>query len=132
VRAAFGQPGVTSDVDVVEEERATFLYRFNGDGRGDGWITGAQAGTTKRLGMIALGFGSGELTVGGATPKVDVAGMEEGASEGAERPDEMAGIAALKSGPGKLQKKLLESVLRLRRVSGSRISGVNCQCAPFA
>jgi hypothetical protein len=82
--------------------------------------------------MFAVGFGSGEFTVGGATPKVDVAGMEEGASKGAKRPDEMAGIAALKSRPGKLQKKFLESLLRLRRVPGPRISAVNCQSAPFA
>ena len=49
--------------------------------------------------------------------------MEEGASEGAEGTDELARIAALKSGPGKLQEKLLESLLRLRRVSELRISG---------
>ena len=57
--------------------------------------------------------------------------MEEGASEGTERPDEVAGIAALKSGPGKLQEKLLEGLVRLRRVAGTRISGVGCQCAPI-
>jgi hypothetical protein len=55
--------------------------------------------------------------------------MEEGASEGAERPDELAGIVALESGPGKLQEKLLEGFVRLRRVAGPRISSVGCQCA---
>jgi len=49
--------------------------------------------------MVAVGLGSDEFTVGGATPKVGAAGMEEGAGEGAERKDELAGIAALKSGP---------------------------------
>jgi hypothetical protein len=132
VRPAFGQPRVTGDVDVVEEERATFLNRFNGDRGRDGWITGPQARAPKRLDMIAVRFGSDEFTVGGATPKVDVAGMEKGAGEGAKRPEEMAGIAALKSGPGELQKKVLESLIRLRRLSGPRISCVNCQCAPFA
>jgi hypothetical protein len=126
------QPGVASHVDVVEEERATFLDCFNGDRWRNGWITGPQARASKRLGMIAVSFGSGELTVRGATPKVDVTGMEKGACEDAERPDEMVGIAALKGGLGKLQKKFLESLLRLRRVFAPRISGVNCQCAPFA
>jgi hypothetical protein len=128
VRVAFGQPRVTGDVDVVEEEGAMPLNRFNGDG----WITGAQAHATKGLGLVAVGFGSDELTVGGATPKVGAAGMEEGASEGGEGQDELAGIAALESGPGKLQEKLLESLVRLRRVAGTRISGVGCQWAPIA
>jgi hypothetical protein len=132
VRAAFNQPGVASRVDVVKEKGATFLNRFNGNGWGGGWITGAQARAPKRLGVIALGFGSGQFTVGGATPKVHVAGTKEGSSENAERTHEMARIATLKSGSGKLQKKLLERLLRLRRVLGPRISGVNCQCAPFA
>jgi hypothetical protein len=126
MRVAFGQPGVTGDVDVVEEEGATPLNRFNGDG----WTTGAHV--TKTLGMVAVGFGSDELTVGGTTPKVGAAGMEEGAGEGAEGQDELAGIAALESGPGKIAEKLLEGLLRLRRFVGPRISGVGCQWAPIA
>src|SRR5208282_2973728 len=117
---------------VVEEERATFLHRFNGDRGRDGCITEPQPRATKRLGMIAFSFGSGQLAIGGVIPKVGAAGMEKGARQHAERPDEMAGIAALKSGPGKLLKKFLESLLRLRRVPGPRISAVNCQSAPFA
>ncbi len=95
MRVAFHQPGVTGDVDVAEEKGATPLHRLDGEG----WITGAQAQATKGLGMVAVGFGSEEFTVGGATPKVGAAGMEEGAGESAEREDELAGIAALKSGP---------------------------------
>jgi hypothetical protein len=128
MRVALGKPGVTGDVDMVEEEGATTPNRFHGDG----WIPGAQAHATKGLSLVAVGFGSDELTVGGATPKVGAAGMEEGASKGAEGQDELAGIAALKSGPGKLQEKLLESLLRLRRVPWLRISGVGFQRAPFA
>ena len=86
---------------------------------------------TKGLGLVAIGFGPDELAVGGAAPKVGAAGVEEGASEGAEGPDKLAGIAALKSGPGKLQEQLLESLVRLRRVLGSRISSMGCQCAPL-
>ena len=132
MRAPLRQPRVASDVDVVQEERATFLNRFNGDGWRNGGIPSAQARAAKRLLLIAVGFSPGKLAVGGIIPKVGAAGMEETAGELAERPDEMAGIAALESGPGKLQKKLLESLVRLRRVSAPRISTVNCQCAPFA
>jgi hypothetical protein len=132
MRVAFGQPGVMGDGNVVEEEGATPLNRFNSDGWGDRWITSAQAQATKGLGVVAVGFGSDELTVGGATPKVGAAGMEEGASEGAEGQDELAGIAALESGPGKLLEKLLENLLRLRRFAGPRISCVGCQCTPLA
>lgn len=82
--------------------------------------------------MVAVGFGSDEFTVWGTTPKVGTAGVEKNASEGAKRQDELAGIAALKSGPGKLQEKLLESLVRLRRVAGNRISGVSYQCAPIS
>jgi hypothetical protein len=82
--------------------------------------------------LVAVGLGSDEFTVGGATPKVGAAGVEEGAGESAERQDELAGIVALKSGPGKLQEKLLESLVRLRQVAETRISGVGCQYAPIA
>ena len=129
---AFGQPRVTGDVDVVEEEGTTLMHRLNSNGWGDGWICGTQADATKGLGMVAIGFGSDEFTVGGTTPKISAAGVKEGAREGAERPDDLAGIAALKSGPGKLQEKLLESLVRLRHAAGTRITGVGCQWAPSA
>ena len=125
---AFGQPAITGGVDVVEEEGTTPLNRLSGDR----WITGAQTSATKGLGLVAIGFGPYELTAGGATPKVSAAGMEESTSEGAEGADELAGITALKSGPGKLQEKLLKCLVRLRRVAGLRISVIACQCAPFA
>ena len=57
--------------------------------------------------------------------------MKIGAGQGTERPDEMAGIAVMKCGPGKLQEKFLERLIRVRRVAGTRISGVGCQCAPM-
>ena len=131
MRSVFGQPAVTGGVDVVEEERATPLNRLHGDGWGIGRICGAQANTTKGLGLIAIGFGTDKLTVGGVAPKIGAAGMEEGASEGAEGTDELAGIAALKDGPGKLEEKLLKGLVRLRRVFGLRISARDYQCTPF-
>jgi hypothetical protein len=83
---------------MIDEKGTTLLDRIHGDR----CITGPPADATKGLGLIGVGFCSDELTVGGATPKVGSAGMEEGASEGAEGPDQLAGIGALKSGPGKL------------------------------
>jgi hypothetical protein len=56
--------------------------------------------------------------------------VKVGASEGAKRAEELAGIMVLKSGAGKLQEKLLESLVRMRRNRGPRISGVGCQCSP--
>jgi hypothetical protein len=82
--------------------------------------------------LVAIGFSPDELTAGGAPPKVSAGGMEESASEGAEGADELAGIAALESGPGKLEEELLKSRVRLRRVPGLRISIIAGQCAPFA
>jgi hypothetical protein len=97
--AALRQPGIASGVHVVEEERAAFLHRFQGDrGRGRR-IAGAQACAAKRLGLIAVGFGPGQLTARGIIPKIGSAGLEERPRQDAERPDEMARIAALKSGP---------------------------------
>jgi hypothetical protein len=120
---AFGQPGVPGHVEMIDEKGAPPLNRIHGNR----CITSPPADATKGLGLIGVGFCSDELTVGGATPKVGSAGTEEGASEGAEGPDEMGGLGALKSGPGKLQEKLLEGLVRLRRVAGTRVSGVGCQ-----
>jgi hypothetical protein len=128
VRVAFGQPRVPGHVEMIDKKGTTPLNRIHGDG----CITGAPADAPKGLGLVGVGLCSDELTVGGATPKVGAAGMEEGASESAEGPYELAGIGALKSGPGKLQEKLLERLVRLRRIAGTRFSGVGCQCAPIA
>ena len=123
MRVAFGQPRVPGHVEVIDEKSTTLLNRIHGDG----CIAGAPTDATKGLGLVGVGLSSDELTVGGATPKISAARMKEGASEGAEGPDELAGIGALKSGPGKLQEKLLEGLVRLRRVAGTRVSGVGCQ-----
>ena len=78
MRLTFSQPGITSGVEVVEEEGATLVNRFDRDG----WVPGALAHATKGLSMFAVGFGSNQFTVGGVTPKIGTAGMEEGASTG--------------------------------------------------
>ena len=108
---------------MIDEKGTTLLNRIHGDG----CITGAPADATKGFGLVGVGLSSDELTVGGTTPKVGAAGMEKGASESAEGSDELAGIGALKGGPGKLQEKLLERLVRLRRIAGTRFSGVGCQ-----
>ena len=125
---AFGQPRVTRHVEMIDEKGTTLLDRIHGDRR----ITGPPADAAKGLGLVGVGLCSDELTVRGATPKVGSAGLEEGASKGAKGPDQLAGIGALKSGPGKLQEKLLERLVRLRRIARTRFSAVGCQCAPIA
>jgi len=123
VRVGLGQPGVPGHVEMIDKKGTTLLNRIHGDG----CITGAPADATKGLGLVGVGLCSDEFTVGGATPKVGAAGMEESASKGAEGLDELAGVGALKSGSGKLQEKLLERLVRLRRIAGTRFSGVGCQ-----
>ncbi|MGO9368361.1 MAG: hypothetical protein ACLP0H_12085 [Terriglobales bacterium] len=83
------------------------------------------------MGIGAVGLGSDKFTFGRKAPEVGAAGMEVGASQGAEGTDELPGIGVVKSGARKLQQKLLESLVRLRRVAGTRVSGVSCQCAPI-
>jgi hypothetical protein len=57
--------------------------------------------------------------------------LKKNAGEGAESLDQMARIAALERRPRQLQKKFLESLVRLRRLARSRISGEACQSAPI-
>jgi len=108
---------------MIDEKGTTLPNRIHSDR----CITGSPADAAKGLALVGVGLGSDQLTVGGPTPKVGAAGMEEGASEGAEGPDEVAGIGALKGGAGKLQEKLLEGLVRLRRVARARFSSVGCQ-----
>lgn len=82
--------------------------------------------------MVAVGFGSDEVTVGGTTPKISAAGLKEDPRERAKGADEMAVIGALKRGAGKFQKKLVERLVRLRREGVGRVIGVGRQWAPNA
>ena len=95
MRVAFGQPRVPGHVEMIDEKGTALLDCIHSDR----CITGTPTDATKGLGLVGIGLGSDELTVGGATPKVGAAGTEEGASEGAEGSDELAGVGALKSGP---------------------------------
>ena len=83
-----------------------------------------------RLVALCVRFGSDQLPVGRSAPIVGTARVEESSSQNTKRPDELARIAALKGGPGKLQQELLERLVRLRRVARPRISGMSRQCAP--
>jgi len=108
---------------LIHEKRAPLVERVHGDRR----ITGATADASKGLGIGAVGLGSDKFTFRREAPEVCAAAMEVGASEGAEGTDELSGIGVMKSGARKLQQKLLESLVRLRRVAGTRVSGVSCQ-----
>ncbi len=127
MRVCFRQPWIMSSIEAVGEERATLANRFHRDG----WIADTLAHATKRFRLFAIGFGSNQFTVRGATPIIGAAGTEEDASQCAERQNELAGLAALESGAGKPQQKLLEILLRLRPVPRFRISHESCQHTPF-
>lgn len=113
---------------MIDEKRTMLLHRIHGN-RG---VARTASEAAKRLGVDGVGLGSDELAVGGQTPKVGATGMKIGARKGAKRTDERAGGGVLKGGVGELQKKFLERLFRLRRVAGTRISGVGSQCAPIA
>jgi hypothetical protein len=115
---------------MTDKQWTMFLHRIHGNRR----IARFCAKSAKGVGFISLdvGFGADEFAVGSTTPVVGAAGMEKAAGQSAERSDELALIAALKSGSRKLQKKLLESLVRLRRGTGTRVSGVGSQCPPIA
>jgi hypothetical protein len=127
VRVASGEPGMARGIELIDEKGATLLHRI----QGNGGIAGAPANATEGLDLRAIGFGSDEFAVGGKPPKISAASVKIGAGESAKRQDELTGIVVVKCGPGKLQEKLLESLVRVRRVAGTRISGVGCQCAPM-
>lgn len=127
MRVALCQPGITSNVEVVDEERVALVNRFQGNRR----VTRPLASTAKRFGIVSVRFGSDQFTVGGITPKIGAAGMEEGASAGAERQSELAGLDALESSARKLQEQLLKILFRLRRVPRPRVSSGSRQRTPF-
>jgi hypothetical protein len=57
--------------------------------------------------------------------------MKENAGESAKGADELAGSGALKGGAGKIEEKLVEILVRLRRVDVGRVFGVGRQWAPI-
>ncbi len=127
MRVTFGQPGITSDIEVVDEEGVALVNRFPGNGG----ITRAQASAAKRFGLGAVSFGSNQFTLGRVTPKIGAAGMEEGARQDTKRVNELSGLAALESSARKLQEQLLEILFRLRRVPQPRVSSRSRQRTPF-
>ena len=119
------EPRIAADIEMINEKRAALLHHIHGDG----YIACAPTDATKRLCLGGIGFGADEFPVGKA-PEIGATGAEEGAGKSAERREELARLAAVKSGSGKFEEKLLKSLFRLRRVASARISGMGCQCAP--
>ena len=77
--------------------------------------------------MIGVGLSADERTIGGKIPVIGAAGVEVSTRVRAKKPDELGRIAVLRSGLGKLEEKLLERLVRLRRVAGTRNSRGWCQ-----
>jgi hypothetical protein len=104
------------------------LHRF----QGKGGFARLKFQTLKVFRLEAVGFRSDESSVRSAPPKVDTAGPKKLARQTTESPDDMTGIAALKSRAGQLKQELLESLIRMRSssVRESRVYGVTRQSAP--
>jgi hypothetical protein len=127
MRAARCQPGITRGIEVIHKEGAALFDRIHGQRN----ISGAPANAAKRVRVHRVSFRPNQLAIGGTAPIICAAGPEKDSAEPTKRPNQLAGIAALKSSPGKLQEKPLEGFLRLRRVIWIRNSGVACQDAPI-
>jgi hypothetical protein len=104
------------------------LHRFQGDGR----ISGLQTQPAKSLRTETVGFGSNQPALESPTPEVCAAGLKELTGETAKRLDDLARLAALKSGSRKFQQKLLKRLVRGRRRARdqSRVSSKLRQSAP--
>jgi len=77
--------------------------------------------------LIGVGLGADERAIGGKIPEIGAAGVKVSTRVSAKKTNELGGIAVLRSGLGKLEKKLLERLVRLRRVAGTRNSRWGCQ-----
>ena len=119
------EPRIAADIEMIDEKWAALLHHIHGDG----YIASAPSDATKRLCLDCIGFGTDEFPVD-KVPEIGATGAEEDAGKGAERREELARFAAVKSGSGKFEEKLLKSLFRLRRVATARISSMGCQCAP--
>ena len=108
---------------MIDEKRAMVLQGIDGD-KGVG---GQHAGAAKGCGLIGVGLGADEGAVGGKIPEISAAGMKVRTGEGAKEAKELGGIVDLERGVGKFQEKVLERLVRLRRVAGRRNSRGRCQ-----
>ena len=122
VRVARHYPRITGGIEVIDKEGAALFHRIHGK-RG----ATAPAYAAKRFGVLGVRLRSDQLAIGGTRPVISSTGPKKGTADDTKRADQLAGIAALKSRPGKRQKKLLKRRLRLRRFIRGRISWVACQ-----
>src|ERR1700722_6024796 len=116
---------------MIGEKWSPLLHRI----QGNGCIATSAAGAAKGIGVTAVSvrvtLSSNQVAVGGTSPKVSSAGLKKGTGQNAERSDQLARVATLKSSMGQLQEEFLEGFVRLRRAAGTRISGGGCQCSPI-
>jgi hypothetical protein len=108
---------------VIDKEGAALFHRIHG--KRD--IPTAPPYAAKSFGVLGVRLRSNQFAIGGTRPIIGPTGPEKGTTDDAKSTDQLARIAALKSGPGERQKKLLKRRLRLRRFIQSRISWVACQ-----
>jgi hypothetical protein len=75
--AAFDQPWITGDVDLIDKKGTTPLRGFEGYGWSESWIATAFSRTPEKLRPVAVGFGPGKSTIRSLAPKISSAGPEE-------------------------------------------------------
>jgi hypothetical protein len=92
------EPRIAADIEMIDEKWAALLHHIHGDG----YIAGTPSDATKRLCLGSIGFGTDEFPIDEA-PEIGTTGAEEGAGKSAERREELARLAAVKSGPGKFE-----------------------------
>jgi len=112
---------------MIYKKSAPFLDRVHGNRR----IAGAPADATERPCLFGVRLCAGKFTIRRPGPKVGTRRPKKSSGERAERLNELTCIAALEGSPGKIEEKLLESLVRVRRALPLRVSHVADQSAPF-
>lgn len=82
--------------------------------------------------LMPVRLGSHKFAFGSASPEVRTAGAQENPRQLAEREDKLVGIFVLEGSLGKIEDKLVERLVTMRRRFRLVISQLRCQSAPAA
>jgi hypothetical protein len=126
-RGAQGELWIAGHVHVIVEDGAAALHSFEGDRL----ISRPELHSSKALRVDTVAFGADQITVRSTPRKVGTAGMKKLAGLLTEREDELVRVAVLKNAARKFQQQSLESLLRVRRLLGHRVSPDSGQPRPL-
>ena len=125
-RLKFRKLRIAKRINRLQRNRFLPLDRFLRNGRIP--APGTNAGETCSLMTIRLA--SYKFSVGSRTPEIRSSCGKKRSSETTCRKDEIVWIDVLEGSSRKVEKKLLERLLRLRRRVGPVISNGRCQSTP--